>query len=83
MKSITIKDLDSDLIQVIQRLARSEGESPGKVINKLLRKALNIDEQEKPKRDVSKFYGIWTKEEAKEFDEAVRIFEQIDEEMWS
>lgn len=64
-------------------MAQTEGESPGKIIKKLLRTALNIPEGKKPRRDVSKFCGIWNKEEAEEFDEAVKIFEQIDEEIWS
>lgn len=74
---MTIKDIDQDLLLAIQRIAREEGESTGKVVQKLLRKALTLNDSAKPKRDLTQFYGVWSKEDAQEFKEAVKIFEQI------
>jgi len=82
MKSITIHDLEADLAKTIEDMAKAEGMSPGKVIKKLLRKALNNDDVEKSKRDISSFFGVWTNQEAESFRAANKIFEQIDEEMW-
>lgn len=82
MKSLTIHNMDADLAKAIEEMSRSTGLSQNKVVKKLLRRALNLSEQEIPKRDVSAFFGAWTKEEAAEFNEAIKIFEDIDEEMW-
>lgn len=82
MKSFTIHNMDADLAKAIEELANSTGLSQNKVVKKLLRKALSLSEQEAPKRDLSAFFGIWTQEEANEFNEAVKIFGHIDEEMW-
>ena len=82
MKSLTIHNMDADLAKAIEELANSTGLSQNKVVKKLLRRALNLSEQEVPKRDVSTFFGVWAKEEANEFNEAVKIFDDIDEEMW-
>lgn len=82
MKSLTIHNIDADLANAIERMAKSTGLSQNKVIKVLLRKALSISEGEKPKRDVSAFFGIWTQKEANDFDEAIKFFDQIDEEMW-
>ncbi|MCO6491940.1 MAG: hypothetical protein J5I98_26220 [Phaeodactylibacter sp.] len=82
MKSLTIHNMDAELAQAIEELAESTGLSQNKVVKKLLRQALNLLDEEKPKRDVSAFFGVWTKEETEEFNEAVKFFGQIDKEMW-
>lgn len=82
MKSLTIHNMDADLARAIEDLAKSTGLSQNKVVKKLLRRALNLSEQEVPKRDVSAFFGVWTKEEADKFNESIKIFDEIDEEMW-
>lgn len=82
MKSFTIHNMDAELAQAIEELARSSGLSQNKVVKKLLRQALNLSDKEKPRRDVSAFFGAWTKEESEEFNQATKIFGQIDEERW-
>lgn len=82
MKSLTIHNMDTELANAIEELAKSTGLSQNKVVKKLLRRALHLSEQEVPKRDVSAFFGVWTKEEADEFNQAVKVFDDIDEEMW-
>ena len=81
MKSLTIHNMDTELAKAIEELSKSTGLSQNKVVKKLLRRALNLSEQEVPKRDVSPFFGVWTQEEAKEFNEAVKVFDHIDEDM--
>ena len=82
MKSITIKVFDDEIIEAIQQKATSSGESPGNIIQNILRASLDIPEQESPKRDVSSLFNVWTEDEAKEFEEAVQVFERIEETMW-
>jgi len=82
MKSITIHNLETDLAIAVEKLSKTTGLSQNKVIKKLLREALNISERGKPKRDISFMLGMWSDEEAKIFDEAIKEFAQIDEELW-
>lgn len=84
MKSFTIHKLDDETYTRIEQLAKREGTSINKTAKKLLRKALGIESEsiaERRKR-FEKFLGTWTEEQAAEFDEAVRVFDEIDEESW-
>jgi len=82
MKSLTIHKLDSDLVKAIEQLAFSSGLSQNKTIKKLLRKALGLDENSDKRPDFSEFCGIWTEDEAAQFDEGLKEFEKIDESLW-
>ena len=87
---MSIKDIEIDLFRAIEDLAKSSGESNLKILNELLRKALNMTSEKvdsnstnnNKKRDLSDFYGVWNEEEAKQFEETIQLFEQIDEKMW-
>lgn len=82
MKSITIHKLDSELANAILKISKKTGLSQNKVVKRLLRKALNLSENEESKQDFSSFCGIWTKEESKMFNDAVKVFDKIDKDMW-
>lgn len=82
MKSLTIHKLDTDLSKAIEQLAFSSGLSQNKVIKRLLRKALGLNETPEAKPDFSEFCGIWTKEEALQFEEGIKEFEKVDESLW-
>jgi len=83
MKSLTIHNMDDELAKAIKNLADSSGLSQNRVIKKLLREALNLSGENKPRQDFTEFCGIWTATEEKEFNQAVSDFEQVDEEMWT
>ena len=82
MKSITIHNLDSDVAKAIEKIAKSTGLSQNKVIKRLLRKSLGMLETQEQKADFSEFSGLWSEEEAREFEKTIKIFDQIDEELW-
>jgi len=82
MKSLTIHNMEQDLIKAIEQLAGATGLSQNKVVKKLLRKALGLEGPKEPHRDFSAFCGLWSSEEAEIFEKAVRSFEQIDKELW-
>lgn len=84
MKSFTIHKLEGETYARIEELAQREGTSINKTAKKLLRKALGIENEsvaERRKR-FAKFLGTWTEEQGAEFEEAVRVFDEIDEESW-
>lgn len=82
MKSLTIHKLDNELAKAIEQLAYTSGLSQNKVIKKLLRKALGFNEENQRKSDFSEFCGIWSKDEAQQFDNSLNDFETIDKNLW-
>ena len=84
MKSFTIHKLDEETGERLEELARKERASINQTAKKLLRKALGVQGASVAERlrDFEEFFGDWTEDEAAEFDEAVRVFEDIDEESW-
>lgn len=82
MKSITIHNLDEASEKAIQKIVDETGLSQNKVVKQLLRKALGLPGTKKTRPDFSKFLGVWSSEEARDFEQHVKAFEQIDENLW-
>ncbi|MDZ4682913.1 MAG: ribbon-helix-helix protein, CopG family [Saprospiraceae bacterium] len=83
MKSLTIHNIENEIAEAIEKMADATGLSQNKVVKKLLRKALELEAPEKPKRDLSRFAGAWTEEEAAAFEKSLKVFEKTDEELWT
>lgn len=84
MKTLTLRGIDDELAQGLERLARQGRDSMNAVILRLLRDRLGLS---KPKfrevhHDLDDLAGTWTREETREFDDVVREFSHIDDEMW-
>ena len=45
--------------------------------------SLHLGDGSDRKRDLSDLAGTWSDEEAEEFEANMRVFEQIDDEMWT
>ena len=86
MKQLTVRGFDDELSSAIQGLARREGISLNKAALRLLRKGAGLaDGSEgggKIGSSLDHFFGSWTQEQADELNEALKDFEEIDEEMW-
>lgn len=84
MSSFTIHDLDESLAALIRAKAKADGESMNRTIKRLLEEALGIKvtPPRKHRNDFEKFCGIWSKEEAAEFEEAIADLERVDPEDW-
>jgi len=83
MKSITIHGLDETMDKLIRQNAQTQGTSLNKTIKELLRESLGISKKHTRKNRFDKFYGIWSKKEANEFDKIIQEeFETIDDEEW-
>jgi plasmid stability protein len=81
MRSITIHNLDPDVSRLIDKQAAEEGLSLNQLVKRLLRKALALPGQAPaPSRGFDDFSGLWTKEEAAEFNVSVK--REIDPEDW-
>lgn len=82
MNSITVHNIEPELNRMIRRKATADGNSLNKTIKNLLRSSLGVSKTTK-KNNLDKFYGVWSKEEADEFDKAIsQEFEKIDPKDW-
>ncbi len=87
MKQLTVRGFDDELSECIRREAEQEGISLSKAALRLLRRGAGLPQPTvKPPeigRSLDRFAGVWTKEEAEEFDRIIKeSFEGIDDEDW-
>lgn len=78
MKSLTIHNIENEIVEAIEKMAQATGLSQNEVVKKLLRKALELETSGKPKRDLSAFYGAWTTDEVTAFEQSLKGFDQIE-----
>ena len=69
MKSITVHQLDEELLNGIEKLANEQSTSLNRTIKQLLRQALGLGNDKKPAVDFSDLCGVWSAAELKEFEE--------------
>lgn len=86
MKQLTVRGFDKDLQDRIRGVARTERISLNRAALLLLRRGAGLEEGGKP-RDVigsslDRFIGDWSDDEAREFAEAVAVFEAVDADAW-
>ena len=84
MKAITLRNIPPEIQRVIQKVAREKGSLNQAVIS-LLYEGVGLSQKpKKPRkyRDLDKFFGTWTKEEADEFDKCLAEQRKIDPELW-
>lgn len=85
MDQLTIRGFEPDLEEKIRELARAEGISLNQAVLRLLRKGACIERSRKRTgigNGLDDLAGTWTADEEREFLEAVRPFDAIDEEFW-
>lgn len=93
MKQLTLRGFDDELEREILRVADTYGISLNQAVLRLLRRAAGLEAPQSPEGGVpgpprvgsalDRHFGTWTQEEAEELAEANRVFEQIDEDLWS
>ena len=80
-KSITIHGISEELDQKIQEKSHEYKLSQNKTVKKILEDSL-LENKKKREKVLEKFFGIWTKKEAEEFEKLIEDNERIDEEDW-
>jgi plasmid stability protein len=87
MNAITVRNLPPGVAKAIRERARKEGVSLNRAVVKLLEEATGFTNT-KPKKtvlhhDLDHLFGVWTKDEADEFDRFLKEHRSIvDPEMW-
>ena len=90
LKQLTLRGFDRDLEESLRQLARERGISLNRAALTLMRRGAGLEKPEaegSPRRgkignSLDKFFGVWTKEESREFLRSIEHFEEIDEEHW-
>ncbi len=85
MKAVTLRNIPTELVRVIERRARQSGKSLNRTIIEALEASLLNRPKKKERRvyhDLDWMVGSWTKGEADEFDRALAEQRTIDPELW-
>lgn len=87
MKQLTLRGFDKELERRLTQLAERENLSLNKTVLLLLRKATGLEatavRANRVGDSLDEFIGVWSPAEQQEFNAATRVFEEIDETLWS
>ena len=86
MKQLTVRGFDDELAEAIRQLARRDGTSLNQAALKLLRRGAGLPDGQGDGRNIGSalddLFGSWSQQEADEFDQALEVFESVDESDW-
>ena len=84
MKRLTLRGIDEELEEELQKRAERWSCSLNATILRLLREATGQTQKKFGRRyhDLDDLAGTWSEEEKEEFDEALAPLSRIDEELW-
>jgi len=82
MKTLTLKNVPDDLAYTLSYIAKEKHQTIGDIAIQAIRQSLAVFQASKCNRDLTAFFGGWSKSDAEEFERNVSVFEQIDEELW-
>ena len=86
MNQLTVRGFDDELIAKLRGLAEQEGTSLNQAALKLLRRGAGLAEAEENTNTIGSslddLFGTWSKEEAESFNDALQVFETVDESAW-
>ena len=83
MSSMTMHGIGSELDRRLREEAANQGLSLNQTLQKLLSASVGLDKAQADRsKDFVEFFGVWSEEEAAEFDAATADFDRIDPEDW-
>ncbi|MBT5901672.1 MAG: hypothetical protein HOH58_06155 [Opitutaceae bacterium] len=85
MKTITLRNIDDELKQVLEEQAAYSSQSLNTVVLNKLRESYGLKEDTNrppPNRDLLQLAGGWSDDDAESFNQATAAFGKIDLEMW-
>jgi hypothetical protein len=87
MKQLTLRGFDKELERRLTQLAERENLSLNKTVLMLLRRVTGLEttavRANRVGDSLDEFIGVWSPAEQQEFNVATRVFEEIDETLWS
>ncbi len=82
MNQLTLRQIPDTVEEKLRIKAAEEHQSLNKTAVSALAKGLGISDFNSRKRDLSKFVGLWGRDEVVEFKKNTALFETIDTEIW-
>ena len=86
MANISVRGLEPETLSKLKALAKKDNISVNALVLRLLDRGVGIT-QEKPlyprHEDLSELAGVWSQQEAEEFEANTACFRHIDPEQWS
>ena len=84
MNQITVRGIAPELEREIRRKAKATGKSVNKVILELIGGSAGSEKRRRKPAgaSIAELAGGWSEKEAREFEKAVRVFEETDEAVW-
>ena len=81
MSQITLRGLDPKIESEIRQRAKETGKSINQIVLEMINHSTATKKQPRAS-SLRKLAGGWTERDASKFSEAIKICEQIDEDMW-
>ena len=85
MKHLTLRNIEPEVVMILEKMVREEGLSLNQAALKLLRRGAGVFSGRKLPRignSLDQFIGTMTREEETEFLEATKSTRGIDQELW-
>ena len=80
MKTLTVRNVPSELAEALEREKRQRGESLNQTVLQLLAQGLGVGHSRS--NGLARMAGRWSEQEFDEFTDAVTFFEEPDDEVW-
>lgn len=80
MKTLTIRNVPPALAEALAREKSARGASLNRTVLELLGQSLGVGVTRS--NGLAALAGTWTEEDLREFEDAVRHFEEVDSELW-
>jgi hypothetical protein len=85
MQQLTIRGFDLELLHCLKGLAQREGLSLNQAAIRLMRLGAGLENGQPSFQigeAIERYSGVWTSEEAREFENNTACFNEIDHEIW-
>jgi hypothetical protein len=85
MKTISVRGVDEETAAKLKDEARRKNLSINALVLDLIRRGIGLkpaSHRRQIHHDLDHLAGTWSEEEAREFLESIRIFEEVDKEQW-
>ncbi len=82
MQHLTVRNIPPDLAVALETEKHSRRLSLNQMVIELLRQSLGVGRGRKRSNGLARLAGTWTEEEHEQFEAAVAVTEEIDEELW-
>jgi len=82
MKHLTIRQVPPELARALEAEKRRRGRSLNRTVLDLLEQALGLEPRGPRTNGLGELAGTWSKADLEQFERAVALTEQVDEELW-